>query len=298
VLAGTGLLGRHLAKELLASGCRVAVATRNRQAAAGQVEDGVELVEWDGRLALFPADVLEAVDGVVNFSGESIGNRRWSASVKREIVKSRVESTRSIVKGINEGMIRPKVFINASAVGYYGPHRDEVITESEAPGQDFLAEVCRQWEAEAYQVQSPLTRVATLRIGVVLGSQGALARMTMPYKFYAGGPLGKGEQWLSWIHVQDLVRMLSFILEEDRVSGPVNGTAPNPVTMRDFAKILGEVLGRPAWLPVPGFLLKIALGQMSEMLLHGQRAVPEKILEAGFAFKYPDLRGALEDLLI
>lgn len=290
-------MGRHLMKELLASGCRVAVATRNRQAAAGQVENGVELVEWDGMLSLSPADKLESVDGVINFSGESIGNRRWSDSLKQEIVNSRIKSTRSIVKAINEGKIKAKVFINASAVGYYGPHRDEVITEREAPGRDFLAEVCRQWEAEAYKVHNPLTRVVTLRIGVVLGRQGALARMTMPYKFYAGGPLGKGEQWLAWIHVQDLVRMLRFILEEDGVSGPVNGTAPNPVTMRDFSKTLGEVLGRPAWLPVPELLLKIALGQMSEMLLHGQRAIPEKILEAGFRFKYPDLKAALEDLL-
>lgn len=290
-------MGRHLTKELLASGCRVAVATRNRQAAAGQVENGVELVEWDGMLSLSPADKLESVDGVINFSGESIGNRRWSDSLKQEIVNSRIKSTRSIVKAINEGKIKAKVFINASAVGYYGPHRDEVITEREAPGRDFLAEVCRQWEAEAYKVHNPLTRVVTLRIGVVLGRQGALARMTMPYKFYAGGPLGQGEQWLAWIHVQDLVRMLRFILEEDGVSGPVNGTAPNPVTMRDFSKTLGEVLGRPSWLPVPEFLLKIALGQMSEMLLHGQRAIPEKILEAGFRFKYPDLKAALEDLL-
>lgn len=290
-------MGRHLMKELLASGCRVAVATRNRQAAAGQVENGVELVEWDGMLSISPADKLESVDGVINFSGESIGNRRWSDSLKQEIVNSRIKSTRSIVKAINEGKIKAKVFINASAVGYYGPHRDEVITEREAPGRDFLAEVCRQWEAEAYKVHNPLTRVVTLRIGVVLGRQGALARMTMPYKFYAGGPLGQGEQWLAWIHVQDLVRMLRFILEEDGVSGPVNGTAPNPVTMRDFSKTLGEVLGRPSWLPVPEFLLKIALGQMSEMLLHGQRAIPEKILEAGFRFKYPDLKAALEDLL-
>lgn len=290
-------MGRHLTRELLAAGCRVAVATRNRQAAASRVENGVELVEWDGSLSSAPADKLESVAGVINFSGESIGNRRWSDFLKQEIVNSRINSTRSIVKAINEGRIKPKVFINASAVGYYGPRRDEIITESEAPGRDFLAEVCRQWEAEAYKVHNPLTRVATLRIGVVLGSQGALARMRMPYKFYAGGPLGKGEQWLSWVHVQDLVRILSFILAEDRVSGPVNGTAPNPVTMRDFSKTLGEVLGRPAWLPVPGFLLKIALGQMSEMLLHGQRAVPEKILKAGFTFKYPDLKAALEDLL-
>ena len=201
ILGGTGFLGRHLTRELLAAGCRVAVATRNRQAAASRVENGVELVEWDGSLSSAPADKLESVAGVINFSGESIGNRRWSDSLKQEIVNSRINSTRSIVKAINEGRIKPKVFINASAVGYYGPRRDEVITESEAPGRDFLAEVCRQWEAEAYKVHNPLTRVATLRIGVVLGSQGALARMRMPYKFYAGGPLGKGEQWLSWVHV-------------------------------------------------------------------------------------------------
>ncbi|EHQ91011.1 TIGR01777 family oxidoreductase [Desulfosporosinus youngiae] len=297
IFGGTGFLGRHLTEELLSCGYQVSVITRNRQMIANKIESDVELLEWDNTTPLSSIRNLGAIDGVINFAGESIGNRRWTDSVKPEILNSRINSTRAIVNAINDGTIKPKVLINASAVGYYGSHQNEKITESEAPGQDFLAEVCRKWEAEAYKVHKQSTRVVTIRIGIVLGSQGALARMVTPYKFYVGGPLGKGDQWLSWIHIQDLLRMLRFIIEQDQVTGPVNGTAPNPVTMKDFSKTLGEVLGRPSWLPAPEFLLRMALGQMSEMLLHGQRAIPKKIVEAGFEFRFPDLKSALEDAL-
>ncbi|AET67770.1 TIGR01777 family protein [Desulfosporosinus orientis DSM 765] len=297
IFGGTGFLGRQLTEELLSCGYQVSVITRNRQSTAKKVASEVELLEWDNRSPLSSISNLEAIDGVINFAGESIGNRRWTDSVKQEILQSRINATRAIVKAINDGTIKPKVLINASAVGYYGPRQDEEITEGEAPGEDFLADVCRKWEAEAYKVHNPLTRVVTIRIGVVLGSQGALAKMVTPYKFYAGGPLGKGDQWLSWIHIQDLLRMLRFIIEEDQIKGPVNGTAPNPAAMKDFSKALGEVLGRPSWLSVPEFVLRIALGQMSEMLLHGQRVIPKKVIEAGFEFRFPDLKAAFEDAL-
>jgi len=160
-----------------------------------------------------------------------------------------------------------------------------------------MFQACRDWENEAYKVQNGLTRVVTIRIGVVLGNEGALNRMAIPFKFYIGSPLGTGNQWLSWIHIQDLTSMIRFIIEHQELTGPINATAPNSVRMRDFCKVLGTVLKRPSWLPVPELLLKIALGQMAEMLLHGQRAVPEKILGAGFAFRFPKLRSALEDAL-
>jgi uncharacterized protein (TIGR01777 family) len=240
---------------------------------------------------------LREIDAVVNLAGESIGSRRWSDSVKQEILASRIRTTGAIVTAINNRTIQPKVLINASAVGYYGPRQDEEITESEAVGQDFLAQICRDWENEAYKVQNDLTRVVTIRIGVVLGNEGALNRMSMPFKCYIGGPLGTGNQWLSWIHIQDLTSMIRFIIEHQELTGPINATAPESVRMRDFCKALGSVLKRPSWLPVPELLLKIALGQMAEMLLHGQRAVPEKILGAGFNFRFPKLRSALEDAL-
>ncbi|QHA01665.1 TIGR01777 family oxidoreductase [Dehalobacter restrictus] len=297
IIGGTGFLGRNLTKELMSSGYKVSVITRNRQFTADKVESNVDLIEWDNISPLSSIYDFKEFDVVINFAGESIGNRRWSNLVKQEILNSRINTTRSIVNAINDGTMNPKVLINASAVGYYGPRQDDKIAESEGPGQDFLAEVCKKWEDEAYKVQNEFTRVVTIRIGVVLGSQGALTRMVIPFKYYIGGPLGKGNQWLPWIHIQDLIRMFRFIIEHDEVTGPVNGTAPEPVRMKGFSKILGEVLKRPSWFPVPEFVLKIALGQMSEMLLHGQRAIPQKISDIGFEFKFPDLKSALEDAL-
>ncbi|MCM1565632.1 MAG: TIGR01777 family protein [Dehalobacter sp. 4CP] len=297
IIGGTGFLGRNLTKELMSSGYKVSVITRNRQFTADKVENNVDLIEWDNISPLSSIYDFKEFDVVINFAGESIGNHRWSNLVKQEILNSRINTTRSIVNAINDGTMNPKVLINASAVGYYGPRQDDKIAESEGPGQDFLAEVCKKWEDEAYKVQNEFTRVVTIRIGVVLGSQGALTRMVIPFKYYIGGPLGKGNQWLPWIYIQDLIRMFRFIIEHDEVTGPVNGTAPEPVRMKGFSKILGEVLKRPSWFPVPEFVLKIALGQMSEMLLHGQRAIPQKISDIGFEFKFPDLRSALEDAL-
>ena len=297
IFGGTGFLGKKLTKELLSSGYKVSVVTRNKQATADKVQSNLSLIEWDNRSPLSSITDIEGIDVVINFAGESIGNRRWSNSVKQEILSSRINTTRSIVDAINDGTMNPRVLINASAVGYYGPRQDEKITESEGPGEDFLAEVCQKWEAEAYKVKNDFTRVVTIRTGVVLGSQGALPRMVLPFKYYIGGPLGKGTQWLPWIHVEDHIRMVQFIIEHDEISGPVNGTAPGPVRMKDFSKILGEVLERPSWFPVPEFVLKIALGQMSEMLLHGQRAIPKKVSDNGFEFNFPDLRFALEDVL-
>lgn len=242
-------------------------------------------------------------DAVINFTGESIGSARWTKEVRDRILKSRIETTAAIVNAINNGSIRTKVFINASAVGYYGHRRDETLTESDGPGEDFLARVCKKWEEEAYRVgdsflkEATPPRVVTLRTGVVLGSEGALKRMVMPFKFFIGGPLGKGDQWLPWIHIRDLTAIVRFITENCEIIGPVNVTTPNPVRMKEFSNTLGEVLKRPSWLPVPEFALKIALGRMSEMLLHGQRAVPAKISSYGFEFKYPELREALEEVI-
>lgn len=297
IFGGTGFLGTELTKELLSAGYKVSVVTRNRQSAAGKAPNDANLIEWDAQSPLPSRDDLKGVDVVVNFAGESIGRRRWSRSVKQEIQNSRIHTTRAIVDAIREGAVNPTVLINASAVGYYGPRQDETITESEGPGHDFLAEVCRQWEAEAYRAQNEKTRVVTLRIGVVLGRQGALARMVLPFQLFVGGPLGKGTQWFPWIHVADLIRMVRFIVEHDEIAGPVNGTSPAPVRMKEFAQTLGAVLKRPSWFPVPEFALRLALGQMSEMLLHGQRAVPQKMLDCGFEFAFSDVRSALEDVL-
>lgn len=297
IFGGTGFIGRNLTEELLTNGYQVYVVTRNSQKATNQLGNKIQVIEWDNSSPLSSIYKLDQIDVVINLAGVSIGNRRWTNSVKEEIVASRIRITEAIVTSINDGTIQPKVLINASAVGYYGLRADEEITESDEVGQDFLAQVCRDWENEAYKVQNNLTRVVTIRIGVVLGNEGALNRMALPFKFYIGGPLGKGNQWLSWIHIQDLTSMIRFIIEHQELAGPINAVAPDSVRMRDFSRTLGKVLNRPSWLPVPEILLKIALGQMSEMVLHGQRAMPKKILNTNFIYRFPKLKAALENAL-
>ena len=297
IFGGTGFVGRSLADELLTNGYYVLVVTRNRQKIVKDLVSKVKIIEWDNNSPLSSISELFEADVVVNLAGESIGNRRWSNSVKQEILASRIRTTRAIVSAINDGIIKPKVLISASAIGYYGSRQGEEITEIEETGQDFLAQVCRDWENEAYKAQSDLTRVATIRIGVVLGREGALNRMITPFKFYIGGPLGTGNQWLSWIHITDLTRIIRFVVENHELTGPVNATAPVPVTMKEFSQVLGEVMNKPSWLPIPPWILKIALGQMSEMLLHGQRVVPKKIIDGGFEFRFSKLKVALENVL-
>jgi uncharacterized protein len=297
IFGGTGFVGRNLTDELVANGYQVFVVTRNHPNSTRNIASQVQVIEWNSDSPLSSINELQEIDVVVNLAGESIGNRRWSHTVKQEILDSRIKTTRAIVAAINNRTILPKVLINASAVGYYGPRQDDEITEVETAGRDFLAQVCQEWENEAYKVQNDLTRVVTIRIGVVLGKEGALNRMVMPFRFFIGGPLGRGSQYLSWIHIKDLTSMIRFVIEHQELNGPINATAPDPVTMRNFCHELGEVMNRPSWLPVPEFILKVALGQMSEMLLHGQRVIPKKISDSGFEFVYPKLRLALEDAL-
>jgi uncharacterized protein len=297
IFGGAGFVGRNLADELLANGYQVFIVTRNLRKTVNNLGNKVQVIEWDNISPLASINELQEIDVVINLAGESIGNRRWSKSVKQEILSSRIRTTRAIVAAINNRTFQPKVLINASAVGYYGPRQNEEITELVEAGQDFLAQVCRAWENEAYKAQSDLIRVVTIRIGVVLGREGVLNRMAMPFRYYIGGPLGTGNQWLSWIHIKDLTCMIRFIIEHQELTGPINATAPESVTIRNFSNVLGDVMNRPSWLPVPEFILKIALGQMAEMLLHGQRVVPNRIIGAGFEFRYPNLRSALEDAL-
>ncbi|KUO72027.1 MAG: epimerase [Desulfosporosinus sp. BRH_c37] len=297
IFGGTGFVGKNLTEELFTNGFKVFVVTRNLQKTANDVGSKAKMVEWDNNSPLSSISELRHTDVVINLAGESIGNRRWSNSVKQEILASRIRTTNAIVTAINDRTIQPKVLINASAVGYYGPRQDEEITEIEESGQDFLAQVCREWENEVYKVQNDLTRVVIIRIGVVLGREGALNRMIIPFKFYVGGPLGTGNQWLSWIHITDLTRMIRFVIENQEITGPINATAPGLLTMKEFSRVLGEVMNRPSWLPVPTWMLKIAIGQMAEMLLHGQRVVSNKIIDAGFEFRFSKLKAALENIL-
>lgn len=296
IFGGTGFIGKHLCNELLSAGYKVSIVSRNPHK-AGSAGSGAEVVQWSVSAGPLPVELLEDVTVIINLAGESIGNRRWTQPVKEEILNSRVQITQAIVNAVKQQRVLPKVLLNASAVGFYGPRGDAEITEGTPAGQDFLAKVCRAWEEEAFQAQTAGVRVVVVRTGVVIGDAGALTRMMIPFRFYIGGPMGTGAQWMSWIHIKDLTRLIRFAVENENMHGPVNATAPEPVQMKDFCNTLGQVMGRPSWLPVPGFLLKVVLGEMSDMLLNSQRVLPDKILKEGFVFWFPALKNALEDII-
>jgi uncharacterized protein len=240
---------------------------------------------------------VDGADGIINLAGEPIAAKRWTEARKEKIRSSRLDSTRALVRALAKAKIKPKFLINASAVGYYGARGDEAITEESASGTDYLARVCVEWEAEAKKAESEGVRVVLLRTGIVLDrGRGALAKMVPPFKFFAGGPLGSGNQWMPWIHIEDQVGLLLFLMNNENAHGPFNCTAPNPVIMAEFSKTLGETLNRPSWATVPGGVLALVLGEMSEILLNGQRALPQAALKLGYQFRYPHLLPALQSL--
>jgi uncharacterized protein len=248
------------------------------------------------RTAVEPA-AFDGCDAVVYLAGEPVA-RRWTAVAKQRILASRVEGTRAVVNALAMLNARPRVFVSASGVGYYGSRGDELVRENAAPGADFLARVCMAWESEARRAETLGIRVVTPRIGMVLGAGGgALAKLLLPFRFGVGGRIGTGQQWMPWIHLHDLLSLIVFALEKQAWSGPVNAVAPNPVTNLEFTRVLAAELHRPAVFQVPAFALRLMFGEMSEMLLGGQRAVPEAALAAGFVFRYPRLAGAFEQIL-
>ena len=279
---GTGFIGGAVAQALRAAGHDVTIVSRH----PGHVP--AKAIAWDGVAAAMPE-----TDAVVNLAGDSIA-RRWTPARKAAIVTSRIDATRVVVDAIRGSTKRPPVLVNASAIGFYGPRRDEELDETAPPGEGFLADLCKRWEAEAFVARDYDVRVVALRLGVVLGKGGgALGRMLIPFRACLGGPLGSGRQWMSWIHRADVVGLVLAALTSDAYAGPVNVTAPNPVRNRDFAKALGRAVHRPAVLPTPGFALRLALGEMATMLLTGQRVVPAAATAAGYQFVHPEIAGAL-----
>ena len=282
-----GLIGSELSGALRARGDEVVALVRKPRA--------LTELKWDGRSV--PAGAMDGADAGVNLSGASIAARRWSEAYKKEILDSRVESTRAFVEAMRAARARPRVFVNASAVGAYGGRGDEELTEESARGADFLAGVCKQSEAEALRAEELGVRTVLLRTGVVLALQGgALKQMLPPFKAFVGGPLGNGRQWFPWVHLADELGIILWALD-GTVRGPVNAVAPNPVRMKDFAQALGAALHRPALFSVPALVLKLGLGEMAEVLLEGQRAVPRKALSGGYRFRYGELDAALRDLV-
>ncbi|OGW79003.1 MAG: TIGR01777 family protein [Omnitrophica bacterium GWA2_52_8] len=294
VAGGTGFVGKVLTETLLQQGHELVLLTRNPEPYRQFSGRMLKAVAWDGRILNGWERQLESIDAVVNLAGEPIAARRWTAEQKRRIADSRIFATRALVLAIKGVQRKPGILVNASAVGYYGNVPEGEVQETAAAGNGFLAEVCAAWEREALEAEKAGVRVVLPRIGIVLEQgDGALAKMIPPFRFYAGGPLGSGKQWMPWIHREDLIRIILFCLSDRCVSGPVNAVAPKPVTMKEFCAGLGKALHRPNWAPVPGFVLKLILGDMAEMLLGGQQAVPEKLRMLGFKFQYPFLDDAL-----
>lgn len=298
VTGATGLVGKKLCAQLMQEGYEVIVFSRKPETAREAVPNTAGYVEWTPTSAGNWAHALEGVYGVIHLAGAPIFGQRWDTAYKQELRDSRVVSTRLLVEAMAGLQHKPAVFVSGSAVGYYGHRDDTRLDEQAAPGDDFLAQVCAEWEQEARKAEALGIRTVTVRTGIVLDAhEGALAQMKIPFQFFAGGPILPGTQWFSWIHVDDEVGIIMLALEDERVRGPLNATAPEPQTNKDFTATLGKVLGAPAWLPVPGFSLKLLLGELANNLVEGQRVIPQKALDMGYQFQYPTSEQALRNLL-
>jgi len=293
VTGASGLIGRALSASLLASGHEVLALSR--RGAAAELAAGVRCVRGDPAVPGPWLDDLATCDACVNLAGESLAGGRWTVARKRDIRASRVDATRTLTRRIAEG--GPSVLVSGSAIGIYGDRGDEELDESSPPGGDFLAGVAREWE-EAAAPAARRARVVLVRTGIVLArGGGALPKLAQPFRLYAGGPLGGGDFWQSWIHIDDEVGLLRLALEDARVSGPLVATAPGPVRNREFASALSRVLRRPSALPTPAFAIRAAIGEMADVVLASQRVLPRKALSLGYAFRWPALEPALRDLL-
>ncbi len=293
VTGGSGLIGQAFCKEMQSAGWEVVIVSRNPQ--GGAISSGQwRWIGWDD----LPLE-MEKARAVVNLSGENIGAGRWTKEKKQRIQESRIQAGKRLLQAFDRVDRKPEVLIQSSAIGYYGIHQGDVpLDETASAGEDFLAKVGRAWEASTRDVEDLGVRRVIIRTGVVLAREGGvLNRMVLPVRLGVGGPLGSGKQWISWIHMQDQVRAMRFLIEKTSARGAYNLTAPNPVQNRDFMRTLARVLRRPFWLPVPAFALRLFLGEMSTLVLDGQRVVPARLLSEGFEFSYPHLEEALRNLL-
>ncbi len=298
VTGGTGLIGTRLVRQLLKRGDQPVVLSRRPEAAAKLFGTACTVVSGDPTQAGAWMDALADCDAAVNLAGENVFGRRWNAEVKALLHDSRVKATRNVAQALRGADGRPRTLVNASAIGYYGSHGDEELTEDSPPGDDFLARICIDWEKAARAVEAAGVRCVTLRVGVVLDKEGgALARLLTPFKLGAGGPVGSGSQWVSWVHHADLTGLLLLALDNGGAAGPLNGTAPSPVTNRDLAAALGRALHRPAFMPMPGFALRLMVGEAAEVVLTGQRVLPKRAQQLGYVFRYPTIDAALQEIV-
>ena len=292
ICGASGLIGKALTKTLEAKGCELLLAGRKEPQDERQTKWTIE----DG---FAEPERLEGLDAVIHLAGESVSALRWTDEKKASIRSSRVDGTRSVVDALAKLKSRPKVLISGSAVGFYGDRDDEILTESSTAGDNFLAQTCREWEAESRRAEDAGIRTVLLRTGIVLSKDGgALATMLLPFKMGVGGVIGDGKQWMSWISLDDEIRAIEFVLEHEEVRGAVNLVSPNPVTNQEFTAALGEVLYRPTFIPLPEFAVSMLLGEMGdELLLSSTRVVPARLEQLGFEWQFPDLKPALEHVL-
>lgn len=296
VTGATGFVGKKVVEQLITNGDEVYVLTRNIPKAILTLGKECKYFQWADTTLPPTEEAFEGIDGVINLLGEGIAEKRWSEEQKKKIYDSRIVSTRNLINVIKSRSTKPSFFISASAVGVYGDRGNEELTEQSSLADDFLARVCKDWEKEALRAKDIGLRVAIIRTGVVLGKNGgALKKMLPIFKLGAGGPVGKGSQYMSWIHVDDLAKMYVQSAKDSSVEGVFNGTAPQPVTSKEFAKTLGKVLKRPAFAPAPSLALKLVFGEMSQVLLDGQKVIPRRFQQIKFDFKFPNLEQALWD---
>ncbi|WP_461201472.1 TIGR01777 family oxidoreductase [Anoxybacillus sp. TBDG-1] len=296
IAGGTGFVGKALTTYFTRNGHHMYILTRNAQ--KRENDPYVHYVQWLTEDAK-PHEQLPSIDVVVNLAGEPINSGRWNETRKRAMMESRLQATNEIYELITKMNKKPRVVIQASAIGIYGTSLNETFTERhETMGTDFLAQTVKRWEEAGQRIASIGVRTVFMRFGIILGKGGgALPRIVLPYKWFIGGTIGSGKQWMSWVHIEDVIGAIDFVIRHENVSGPINVTAPSPVTMKQFGKTVAKVLHRPHWLPVPSSVLKLLLGEMSMLVLEGQRVIPEKLLQAGYDFSFSTIDEALVNIL-
>ena len=298
ITGATGLVGSRLVSQLQQKGHQILVFTRNPSKAQRvfSSSNDLEVVQYTPQESGEWQKRVSGCDAIVNLAGQAIAER-WSPQQKTAIMESRQMVTRKLVEAIAMAEDKPKVLVSGSAIGYYGTSDTAAFEETSSSGNDFLSQVCQNWEAEAQKVTEYGVRLVIIRIGIVLANGGALGKMIGPFKMFAGGPIGSGKQWFSWIHRDDLVNLIAQAIEREDMSGVYNATAPNPVRMSQLCQTLGEVMNRPSWLPVPDFVLELLLGDGAIVVLEGQQVLPKKTTAAGFDYKYPELKPALAEIV-
>lgn len=301
IAGATGFVGTRLVERLQAEGHTVLVLARNESRATSLFPPSafprVEIVAYQPITSGPWQQAISGCEAVVNLAGEPIAEKRWTEDQKNLILNSRKIGTDKLVEAIAQAPIKPQVLVTASAIGFYGTSETATFDESSAAGADFLAQVCQAWEGAAQPVTNLGVRLVIIRLGIVLGMGGAMAKMLTPFKLFAGGPIGSGHQWFSWIHREDAVNLIIQAITQSRLSGVYNGTAPHPVRMAEFCQTMGDVMNRPSWLPVPAFALEALLGDGAQVVLEGQQVLPKRTQATGFQYQYPEVKAAIAQVL-